>query len=294
MNRTFTALLFAIAAAVPVSAQNDEPEERPVRSEVELQFFSFGNFFQARAGAPERTVNALGAAYQAFWKPRASFPDLYGRASVLRYSGDASDTQYTGRLGVASYGSVHWYDVALEHTENGYAFDIEETRATASITSLRGHYSYRIARDWRVGADTYFERQRFDVDTDVENDYQSIGAQVRYRGFGDLIEPRIGYTVGHRDVKNDVDSYDDRYWYIQLSSEPLPNVDVSLRYRDRTRDYDSVDRREDRGQWTARATIRQNERLRWALSYSDEDVGSSLPGRSFGRSTAYVGVLYGF
>lgn len=298
--------LIIMTAALPLFAQSDDRDPRPpaetagevrpwpLRSSVELQFYNFGNFFQAGPGIPEQSVNAFGAAYRAMWTRPGSSPDLYGRVSVLRYSGDASETSYTGQVGLSKYGSTHWYDLSLDHTQNGYAYDIDETRASADITSVWGHYSYPITPDWRVGAETYLDWQRFDVDDALGSDYRSLGAQVRYRGFGDLFEPRVGYVVGERDANNATESLDDRYWYVQVGTEPMAGVDVSLRYRDRTLDYQDIDRTDDRKQWLLRASIRQSERISWNASYAIEAVDSSRPGRDFDRNTAYVGVLYGF
>ena len=287
--------LFGQSEVAPEPVARPAPEARPIRSAVELQYYRFGNFFQAREGEPERNVTALGAAYRAAWTRPGNSPDLYGRLSVLRYSGGASETSYTGTVGLSKYASVHWYDVYVERTENGYAFEIDETRASASIIALSGHYSYGITRDWRVGTDVYLDWTRFDVDTGgLENDYASIGFDVRYRGFGDMIQPRLGYVSGQRDSRNGAENATDRYWFVELRTEPTDNVDLRLRYRDRTRDYENVSRVDDRSQWTLRAMIKQNERISWAATYSTEDIDSSLPGRDFDRSTAYVAVIYGF
>ena len=298
--------LIVIVAALPLFAQQEAnpeqvpvpptpaPETRPIRSAVELQYYSFGNFFQAGPGLPKRRVNALGAAYRAAWAPVANGPDLYGRVSGLRYSGGASETSYTAQLGVSKYGSVHWYDVYVEQTWNGYAFDIDETRASADITALNGHYSYAITPEWRVGTDAYLDWTRFDVDADLENDYRSLGFDVRYRGFGDLFQPRVGYVFGQRDSENGTDDAKDRYWFIELRSKVSDAVDVRLRYRDRTREYENIAREDDRAQWTLRGAFKQGPHLTWNASYTTEDVNSSVPARDYDRSTAYVGLTYGF
>lgn len=287
--------LLLVIAALPLFAQSDAaPETRPIRSAVELQHYKFNNFFQATDGMPKRNVSAYGAAYRASWSRGNGAPDLYGRLSALRYSGGASETSYTGQAGVSKYGSVHWYDVYVERTENGYAFDIDETRASANITALSGHYSYGITPDWRVGTDLYLDWTRFDVDAGLENDYQSLGVDVRYRGFGDLIQPRVGYVTGRRDSRDRTDSAADRYWFVELRTKPHPAVDLRLRYRDRTRDYENISRVDERAQWTLRGAFKQNDRVSWAGSYSTEVVDSSLPGRDFDRSTAYVALIYGF
>jgi hypothetical protein len=296
--------LLAIAA-VPLLAQETSPEtpeareERPpqvrsIRSAVELQVYNFGNFFQASDGEPKRDVNAVGAAYRATWVRPGNRPDVYGRLAVLRYSGGASETSYTGQAGISKYASVHWYDVYVERTENGYAFDIDETRASANITTLSGHYSYGITPDWRVGTDLYADRTRFNVDADLENDYTSLGVDVRYRGFGRLVQPRIGYVAGTRDAENRLESADDRYWFVELRTQPTAALDVRLRYRDRTLDFQNTTRTDDRTQWLLRASYRQNERFTYAASYRLDAVDSSVAGRDYDRNTAFFSVTYGF
>lgn len=294
VNRHFAGLVLFILTAAPLIAQPEERSAwRPFRSEVELQFFRFGNFFQASEGTPERSVNGLGAEYRAAWRRTETAPDLYAHVNVLRYSGGASDTSYSGRVGIVHYGRVHSYNLYVDRMENGYAFDLEETEATANITSLSGYYLHRITPDWQVGANAYLERQRFDVQTGIENDYRSMGVQARYRGFGKLVQPRVGYVRGEREVDNPNGSYDEDYWYVQLVSQPFPRTTVSLRYRDRTRDYQNIRREDDRDQWLARAAWRQNERLAWAASLALEEISSSS-GRNYDTTTLYLGWVYGF
>ncbi len=277
-----------------VAASAEPPRPSPYKSFIELQYYNFGNFFQAPEGQPQRDVNVLGAAYRGIWIRPHNTPDVYGRLSVLRYSGGASETSYTGQIGVMKYGPVHWYDVAVDHTRNGYSFDIEETRASANITTLWGHYSYGIGRNWRVGAETYDDWTSFDVDIGQESSYYSLGAIVRYNGFGDIFKPRAGVTVGKRDSEDPGGDLDDRYWYIQLGTEPIQNLDLSVRYRDRVIDYDNIAREDERNTWQLRATWRPNDRIRWDGWYRFETIDSSRVGRDFDRNTASVTLTYGF
>lgn len=266
----------------------------PLRSAIELSFFHFDNFFQVPASQSPETVNAVGAAYRVVWSRPQQRPDVYGKVSVLRYGGGTSETAYTGQLGVMKYGDVHWYDAAIEHTRNGYSFELDETRASANITSFWGHYSYPVAKNWRLGADTYNDRVRFDTSTGMESDYRSLIAVARYSGFGDRLKPRAGYGVGHRDSADPESELDDHYWYLQLGTEPIEHLDLSVRYQARTLDYESIDRTENRNSWQLRAAYRQNERLAWVASYRIEEVDSSLTGKDFDRKTASVTATWWF
>lgn len=293
MNKSLIATLLFVAA--PLLAQPAETDTfRVFRSEVELQAYRFGNFFQARDGQPEQSVNAFGAEYRAAYRARLESPDYYAGINVLHYSGTDTEMAYGARIGSSFYGSVHSYNVYLDRQENGYAFDVGDQTATANITTVGGNYTYRLTRNWQVGLDTYLDWQRFDVATGFENEYRSLGAQVRYRGFGPAFQPRIGYVSGEREVRSASDSYDDRYWYVQVNSQPNPRFNGSVRYRSRSRDYQNVAREDDRGQWTLRGTYRQNDRLAWTASYGNEDVQSSLPGRDFQTDGLFAGLIIGF
>jgi hypothetical protein len=294
VKRLTIACVIALAATPLVAQPHETAEHRVFRSEVELQLYNFGNFFQARQGLPEESINGYGAEYRAAYRTAPDAPDFYGSLNLLRYGGAASETSYGGRVGVSKYGNVHSYNVYLARQENGYAFEVGDETAAANITTLGGSYSYRVTRKWQAGVDTYFDRQRFDLHTGFENDYKSIGFQVRYRGFGNVLQPRIGYVTGQRDVETASQSYDESYWYIQLTTVPIPQLSASIRYRDRTRDYQNVDRTDDREQWLLRGTWRQNDRLGWTASYGQESTHSSRPGNDFDTDVGFVGVIIGF
>lgn len=286
------------SGAEPAAPRTAEPQQHvsPFRSTVELQFYNFGNFFQAREGSgiPERSANALGVAYRGYWVRPNNTPDVYGGLSTLRYSGGASETSYAGHVGVAKYGSTYWYDVYVEHTRNGWSFDVAETRATANVTSMWTHYSYPVTPDWRLGVEGYFDWLDYDVEADLGSSYRSIGAVARYDGFGDYVQPRAGIMVGQRDAEDDDEDVDDRYWYLQLTSEPTPNFEISLRYRGRNMEYGAPGREEDRGTWFLRALFKQNDRMHWLATYRQEAINSSLPNSDFDRDIAYVGMQYKF
>jgi hypothetical protein len=292
-----TIFIAALAVvAVPLFGQPAEGETyRPFRSEVEVQLFQFGNFYQAREGFPEDDVFAIGTEYRAAYRQNETAPDLYGNVYVVHYDASPSQTTYGARVGASRYGDVHSWNVYLDRAENGYAFDVEETRAIANITMAGGSYGYRFARDWQAGVEGHVERQRFNLEnTGFENDYQNAGVQLRYRGLGPRIQPRIGYVTGERSVRNDVSSYDDSYWYVQVNSELHPRVNATLRFRDRTRDYQNVSREDERKQWLLRGVFRQNNRISWTASMTREDVDSSVPGADFDTSVVYGGVIVGF
>lgn len=189
---------------------------------------------------------------------------------------------------------MHWFDIAVDHTRNGYSYEIEDTRAVANITSLWGHYSYGVSRDWRVGAETYLDWNRFNIDTGEESNYRSLSLVVRYNGFGDRLKPRFGYAVGERDSRDARNDLDDRYWYLQLGTEPRDGLEFSVRYRGRALDYRNTTREDERGQWQFRASFRQSHGLSWQAWYRMESIDSSLPTRTFDRNTGSLTLTWAF
>lgn len=293
MTRPFFALLLILAAVSALAQPADSDTPRVFRSELELQFNRFGNFFQAREGEPEESVNGYGAEYRAAYRANPDAPDFYVHLNALHYAGLAdTKTGYGGRIGIAHYGSVHSYNVYLDRQENGFAFDVGDRTAAANITSAGASYGYRFLKNWQAGADGYYEKQRFDIETGFENDYHNVGAQLRYRGFGPIFQPRAGFTVGERDVDTAEESYDEQTWYVQVNSVPTPRINGAVRYRMRTRDYDT--REDDRSQWLVRLTVKQNARLSWTGSYTRENVDSNRPGRDFSTDVLFAGLIIGF
>lgn len=293
--------LFMLAAALslPVAGQPLHPMQ-PVtpdsfRSEVRLQGTLFGNFFQAADEALEEDVRAFGLEYRTAYRPWAAPTDVYAHVDYLNYTGIDRNSSYGGRVGVLHTGDVHRYNVFLDHAENRTSFDVGDVTASADVTTLGGAYEYIFRRDWELGAEAAHERQNFNrAGGDRDNQYNAIGGSVRYRGFGRIIRPEIGFVTGARSVDNDVDSYDDRYWYLQLTSAPHERIYASVRYRDRDRDYDNIERHDDRKQWVLNVLFRQTERLAWTAYYANETVDSTRAGRDFDTSFLLVGVIYGF
>ncbi|HVS33091.1 MAG TPA: hypothetical protein VMS98_16715 [Thermoanaerobaculia bacterium] len=293
--RRFLIAALLLTAATPLVAQPDyRGQPRSFRSEIQIQVFRFDNFFQARGGAPEVDMNAAGFEYGVAYRQEENGPDLFGALYAINYARQGTETSFGGRIGMSRFGSVHSFYVYLDRLQNGYAFDIEETTANADITALYGLYTYRIVPDWQVGLSTYNDWTSFDVETGFEGRYNQLEAEVRYRGFGRIFEPRIGYAVGDRDVENNTDSFSHRHWFVQVSTRPVERLDLSLRYRHRTRDYKNLEREEDRGQVQLRALFRHTDRLASVATFTRENVNSSLPGRDFSTGRLFAGLTVGF
>ena len=285
-----------LATAAPLAAQPDyRGELRVFRHQITLQGFRFENFFQARGGAPEEDVNAAGFEYTTAYRRHENGPDFFGSLYVINYGVEGTVNTFGGRVGMSRYGNVHGFYAYLDRMQNGWSFDIGETTANANITSIVGIYSYRVHQDWQLGLSSYSEWQSFDVErTGYEGTYHELEGEVRYRGFGRIFEPRLGYAFAERDVEDPSDRYDHRYWFVELRSRPHPRVDVSVRFRDRTRDYQTVDRVEERDQWQLRGIFRQTNRIAWMARLTHEDVDSSRPNADFDTTRLYAGFIVDF
>lgn len=308
------AFLIVAAMMIAASAFAQEEEQLPpapaqpnqtthvtprLRHEVRVQTLLFGNFFQATDPADEEDVTAFGSAYRLTYRPwEARQTDVYGQIDYLTYSDIDRESSYGGRVGVSHRHAAHAVEAYLERAENRAAFDVGNRTAMANITTLNAEYGYRVHEDWELGAEGTWEAQRFDVESDRENDYTALGASVRYRGFGYKFSPRVGYVTGRREVDNDEDSYDDSYWYVQLTGSPTDRIYLSARFRGRDRSYSPIiglpRRHDDRAQWTAFASYRATQRLGLSLYYSQEATTSNLAGRDFDTSFLLLGLTVYF
>ncbi|HKR66193.1 MAG TPA: hypothetical protein VJZ00_20860 [Thermoanaerobaculia bacterium] len=285
-------ILFAAAwlavVRMPLSAQPiGQSTAGAWRAETRIQFWRFGNFTQASDARFEEDVNAYGAEVRGAYHPKAVPFDVYGHVNFLHYDTDRDDSVGV-RAGMSMDTEVNDFNVYVDHATNRATFDVGDTVSTAAITTLAGQYSRRIG-DWEPGVEATHEMQRFNVSsTGQDNDYTGGGASVRYRGFGWKFSPTVGFTTGKRKSDDDVESYDEDAWYVQVAYIPVPRLYLSLQYRDRKRDYSTSDianrnfgRNDKRPQWSLVSSLRINPRFTGILYYANEDVTSSRAGRSF-------------
>jgi hypothetical protein len=285
----------ALLVALPLTAQpRSSSTPRTFRSEVILQGYVFGNYFQAPDDADAESVNAYSLEYRAAWRPWVTPTDIYGHLDYINYTTLDGESTISGRLGVAHAGPKHEYNVFLDRASDRPSFELEETVA-ADTTMFNADYAYRITDDWQLGAEAMLESQTFDGgDNGQENDYSAVGISVRYRGFSRVFSPSIGYVTGGREFNDDSGSYDDEYWWVRVASSPHPRVYATLRYRDRTREYQNVARTDDRHQWTANVSFRQTERISWSAYYARESVDTTRVNRDFTRDVLLLSLGFSF
>ena len=305
VKRFFSFLLLAGFFALPGFAQEsgrseDRSTEARLSSELRLNAWQFDNFFQASDSASERDINALGAelrfarATDRGWAP-------YFRANYLDYDDEALEASYGGRVGARLASRPHSFEIYLDHQLDRPTFDIGDVFDTADVTTLVAEYGFRFMRNWELGVHGEMQQQSFNELTVKDNEFTGAGASLRYRGFGSVFSPEVGYVMGEREVDDPTETYDQTETYLQIRSAPTEALYLSARYRMREREYTTgalastnFEREDDRDQISLTADWRLMPRLTLNLYYATEDAASTRVEREFETQTALVGVTIGF
>lgn len=304
MNKLIAAVLAAAAlTAIDASAQpRTYTNMQPFRSEARLNTYYFDNFYQASNPALEEGVEAAAVEYRGAYRPKGSRTDYYGHLTYMWWNGTELVGSYGGRLGIANDGDVHRFNVFVDRTANRPSFEIGHTYGRADTMTLSGEYSLRFTPNWEAGVEGRREDQDYRDETRRDNEFTGLGASIRYRGWGDVISPTVGFLNGSRSVPNNTgEEYDADDYYVELVSEAIRPLWLQLGYHSRGRDYSIGDprasnfHREDTGpQITFVAAWRQNPQVAWTVYLARESVSSTVPNRDFTTHLVLVGVSYGF
>lgn len=277
--------------------QKDEPETDRFNTELRLNGWWFGNFFQAEEGTPEEDVMA--GSVEGRFAGKLGNLSPYLHANYLHYDDSALDSSYGGRVGARWLSRPHDLDLFVDHQLDRPTFDIGDTFDRADVTRFVADYKLRFFDDWQVGVEGELQSQSYDETVTKDNDYTAVGASLRWRG-SRLFSPEIGYITGEREVDNEIESYDQTDTYVQVRSAPTEAIYLSARYRMREREYlnpvepGALIREDDRDQWTISADIRTGDRLTWNFYYATEDTDSNDAGRDFSTAVGLVGLTIGF
>jgi hypothetical protein len=300
------AVLLLLACALPLAAQPfGKSDPGSFRQEVRVSDWVFHNFNWATVQSQRQNVNAIGAEYRIAWHPNNFTPEVYGHLGYLNYDQSGRKASVSERLGIFHEGDIHQFNAYVDHASNRASYNVGNTVGQASVTSFAGEYYYRVVPSWDIGAAASTERQRFNVQTNLDNDYTLFSAGVRYRGFGWRIVPEVGYQKAHLSTDATDERYHDARWYGSIAwipqFVPKNRLYLSARYGHGTRDYQTtvpfdsnVGRNDTRPQWSGVAVYRATDHLRGILYYTREDVTSSLPGRAFNYDVAIATIAYGF
>jgi hypothetical protein len=292
-----------VLVAVPAFAQEADREERSdtgLRTELRLNGWMFENFFQASEPASEEDVSALGAELRVAGGGRSGWSP-YARANYLKYDDEGLDSTYGGRVGLALDSNPHSFDVYADHQLDRPTFDIGDVFDRADVTTVAAEYRNRITRSWDLGVEGQFQQQSFQELTSKDNEFTGFGASVRYRGFGSIFSPEIGFMMGEREVDDPSETYDQNDTYIQVRSTPVDALYLSVRYRMREREYTTGDplassfgRTDDRDQLSLSGDWKLTPRLTLNGYFANEKSDSSREGRDFDTGLYMLGLTIGF
>jgi hypothetical protein len=287
-----------IGSGGPAVAQDDEGPLGD-RFELEARVFgaSFDNFFQAPPGEPEQDVTSTRVEARLYRLLRKDRPwKLYGQAAYVVYEGALDNANEVG-VGFLHDARPHRFDAFFQRQRNRPSFDVGDTFDRADVDRLAVEYSYRLDSDWELTGLGTFEDQTFDLTPSRNNDFSTLGAAVRYRGWGYSFSPELGIALGDRSAVDPNEDHSQTDLWLKLRSAPTRRLYLSLRYRYRTRDYDiglldasNFGREDDRRQWTLAANIKTVRRLSVDVYYAYEDAESTKASRNFTTSMLGIGL----
>jgi hypothetical protein len=298
----------SILTAVPVlllmttMARGQEVEPGPgedrFESEVRLDAILLDNLFQAPEGEPQEDVSGGRLELRGAWDLAAGgLATLYGRLGHTEYDSGLDASQNLG-LGLRGESGIHGWNLLGEYFNDRPSVEAD-VFDQADVTRVTAAYQVRPVPSWQFGLEGVVEQQSYAAAVDRDNDFSSLGAAVRYRGFGRAFSPEIGYSVGSRDVDNDVSSHDQDELFARVISAPTEDLHLALRWRLRQREYTTGDatasnfgREDDRTQWAFTGAWRSGPRLSWNLYLAREESESTRPGVDFDTTIATFGIGY--
>lgn len=285
-------VVFAFLATLPLTAQPfGKSDPGGFRHEVRASLWNWNNFYWSTEPQLERDMRAFGFEYRAAYRPQALRADVYGHLNYLNYDETARDDSYGGRIGIADFNPVREFNVYLDRGQNRQSFTAGNVVAQANVTTLGAEYRRAIGPAWMITSEAAYAQQRFDVESPRDNDYTTLGAGIRYRGFGWRFAPEVGYIVSHLATKGREEDYDDRQFYVQAEYMPhfVPDGRLYLngRYGFKNRDYEvapgdvNFGRTDDRPELSLVAAYRIRSNIQAIGYYAREDVRSTVPGQDF-------------
>lgn len=296
INAVCLFLCVTLCASAPATAQG----LFGLDTEVKLTGQLYDNFFQAPDGEPKESVLAFELGLQLSRElstPRKLRP-------YLKLGGIVWEKLENSGLimaGLNSSGTSHSLDVSARYLLNRPSLDVGDHFDTADILRFTGVYSYRLSRDIQLNGATFFQSQSFEDQTTSDNNLWGIGGSVRYRGFGSIFSPEVGFITGERSAEVANEDHDQTDLYLKVRCAPNRDLYFSARLRYRTRDY-SVDdalasnyKREDtRKQLALIGVYRFSQQLALDVYYTYEDADSSKDSRIFTTQLIFVGLAMAF
>ena len=296
INAVCLFLCVTLCASAPATAQG----LFGLDTEVKLTGQLYDNFFQAPDGEPKESILAFEMGLQLSRElstPRKLRPYLKLGGIVF----EKLENSGLIMAGLNSSGTSHSFDVSARYLLNRPSLDVGDHFDTADILRFAGVYSYRLSRDIQLNGAASFQSQSFDDRATSDNDLWGIGGAVRYRGFGSIFSPEVGFIAGERSADDANEDHDQTDLYLKLRYAPKRELYFSGRLRYRTRGY-SVDdalasnyQREDtRKQLALTGVYFFSQRLALDVYYTYEDADSSKDSRIFTTQLIFVGLAMAF
>lgn len=314
LKTTLLLLIVSVAPAIAQTRSDDDPRQSDRTSRratereeplfdvhLKLQGLYFENFFQAPAGTEgDNVLGALGELGASLRLSRRSPLRLYGSVDYTHYDEEGLDASNGFRVGLRSDGRPHGFNVSADVEQDRPTFDVGDEFDRADVTTFSGEYTLRFADDWQAGVEGQLQEQEFDLTPTRNNDFNAVGASLRYRGWR-RFSPEIGFRTGERDVEDEALSYEQGDLWLQIRSSISPALYLSVRFRDRSREYTGASvlssnfgREDDRRQLAASADYRTSEVMTLNFYAAHEDTESNIAGKDFDTSLIAAGVTFGF
>ena len=283
------------ATALPAFAQSAVPVAVQVRFNAAFN----DNFFQAATNAPGEDVWARSFEARVAKRPTNGEPVPFGRFELMSYSG-------LERAGALAGGVTQDNDRSGFRIEGGYQwnrprFEVGDEFERADITGIIGEYSRHVTPAVELKALGDLFHESYEIRPLKNNNLYNLGGAVRYRGFGSVFSPEVGWLWGRRDADDLNEDFDQRQFYIQVRSAALPSTYLSVRFRRRARDYSgdlpglsNVGREDRRNQWTMYADVTATPHVILNLSYWHERAHSTRVTREFSAQAIGFGATYKF
>ena len=288
-------VLLGVGGAIAQEVEEKLPEDR-FRSEVRLDAILLDNLFQAPDGEPQEDVTGGRLELRGGWDLTADGRwNLYGRIGHTEYDSGIDASQNVG-LGLRGENKIHGIDLFGEYFNDRPSVEAD-LFDQADVTRLTATYELRPVDAWQLSLKGVVEQQSYEAAVARDNDFSSVGAAIRFRGFGRAFSPEIGFSTGSRDVDNGESSHDEDEYFARILSAPTEALYLSLRYRLRDREYTTGDptasnfgRQDDRAQWAFNAAYESSPRLAWNLYLTREKSDSTRPDVDFETGIATFGV----
>jgi len=286
------------------SAQQRQAEEkRGPTAEARVNTWYFGNFFQAPDDQPKKNVPALSI------EGRLTHPlplksirqpvDGYVNLEYLHFFQSGFGGSPGLRAGVRSEGRPHAWDASAQIQKDRPAFDVGDQVDKTDIARLNAEYAYRFRQNWQFGSAGTLETQSFSAAADRDARFYGIGVSARYRGFGSIFSPEIGFAVGSRKVDDPTEDYGQRDLILQVRSAPTRPLYLTARLRHRLRNYDTGDtassnfgRDDKRDQLVVSVDRTHNAKITWNFYFAWENADSTRESRSFETFLTTLGLTY--